>query len=77
MSRSRKKTPIAGITAASSEKSDKQASHRKIRRRVRQLPVESGELVLPLERQLTNPWTMSKDGKLYFDPAKHPKEMRK
>ncbi len=77
MSRSKKKTPVSGITTAKSEKRDKQASHRKIRRRVRQLPVESGDVVLPLERQLSNPWTMSKDGKACFDPAKYPEKMRK
>lgn len=77
MSRSRRKTSIAGITAAPSEKTDKQASHRRVRRRIRQLAEASAGLVLPLERELTNPWSMAKDGKLYFDPAKHPSLMRK
>jgi hypothetical protein len=77
MSRSKRKTPIAGITAAQSEKADKQASHRKVRRRVRQLAEPTEGLLLPLERELTNPWSMSKDGKSYFNPAKHPSLMRK
>lgn len=36
MARSKRKTPISGITTAVSEKSDKVASHRRIRRVVRQ-----------------------------------------
>ncbi|MDQ3287026.1 MAG: hypothetical protein M3Q42_01975 [Pseudomonadota bacterium] len=77
MSRSRRKTPIAGITAAPSEKADKQASHRLLRRQVRPLIEATEGLVLPLERELTNPWSMRKDGKMYFDPEKHPSLMRK
>lgn len=77
MSRSKKKTPICGVSTARSEKADKQASHRKIRRRVRQTDVESGDVALPLERQLTNPWSMAKDGKVCFDPSVQPELMRK
>lgn len=76
MSRSHRKTPVRGITSAESEKSDKAASHRKIRRAVR-VAVEQGAPVLPQERELTNPWSMAKDGKTVFDPVANPKLMRK
>lgn len=76
MSRSRRRTPIRGITSAESEKSDKQTSHRKLRRAVRQRALEIDTL-LPLERELTDPWSMAKDGKKPFNPARHPKLMRK
>lgn len=77
MARSRQKTPASGITTAVSEKADKQASHRKIRRVIRQLVPIEPDAVLPLEKQLTNPYSMAKDGKARFDPAEHPKLMRK
>jgi hypothetical protein len=77
MSRSRRKTSVRGITAAASEKDDKQASHRKLRRRVRQVVAATDDPMLPLERELTEPWSMSKDGKMHFDPAKLPKLLRK
>ncbi|SKA06368.1 hypothetical protein [Novilysobacter spongiicola] len=77
MTRSKRKTPIAGAAAAGSEKDDKQASHRKLRRAVRQLIPSGKDDTLPVEQELTNPWSMAKDGKLYFDPANHPRLMRK
>lgn len=76
MSGSRRKTPTRGITSAESEKADKAASHRKIRRAVRQIPPDA-DTVLPLEKQLTNPYSLAKDGKARFDPVAHPKLMRK
>lgn len=33
--------------------------------------------VLPLLRELSNVWSMAKDGKMIFDPQEHPKLMRK
>jgi len=76
MSRSRRKTPVCGITTAESEKLDKVASHRKIRHAVR-IAIKQDAPVLPLEKELTNPWSMAKDGKARFDPAVHPRLMRK
>lgn len=76
MSRSRRRTAIRGITTARSEKTDKQVSHRKVRRAVRQRVLEA-DAPLPLERELTNPWSMAKDGKKHFDPARFPALMRK
>ncbi|MEL7363701.1 MAG: hypothetical protein AAFN13_16615 [Bacteroidota bacterium] len=79
MSRSRKKTPISGITTATSEKYDKRLANRRLRRRVRQHlatgHIDSADL--PLLREVSNVWAMDKDGKLYFDPATHPKRLRK
>ena len=80
MSRSKRKTPVCGITTARSEKRDKQASHRKLRRHVAQaLPlVDPEEATLPdKDRDLTNPWSMAKDGKQRFDADRFPKGMRK
>jgi predicted transcriptional regulator len=33
--------------------------------------------VLPHRRELTNPWTMAKDGKVWFDPDRFPEVFRK
>lgn len=76
MSRSRRKTPIHGMTCAKSEKSDKSHSHRKLRRAVR-IAVRADAPLLPLEKELTNTWSMAKDGKTHFNPAVLPKWMRK
>ena len=77
MARSRRKTPASGITTAVSDKSDKQASHRKIRRAIRQIVPLQHDPILPLEKQLTNQYSLAKDGKARFDPAEHPELMRK
>jgi len=77
MARSRRKSPAIGVTTAVSDKSDKQASHRKIRRTVRQLVPLQRDPLLPLEKQLTNQYSLAKDGKARFDPAEHPELMRK
>ena len=77
MARSKRKTPVRGVTTAESEKADKVASHRKLRRVTKQVIQPRLETPLPLERELTNPWSMTKDGKARFDPRKHPRLMRK
>ncbi len=77
MARSKRKTPARGITSAESEKADKAASHRKVRRTVRQTLPISRDAHLPLEKQLTNSYSMAKDGKARFDPRKSPEMMRK
>jgi hypothetical protein len=60
-----------------SEKADKVASHRRLRRVVRLAINPELETPLPLERQLTNTWSMAKDGKAYFDAKANPRLMRK
>lgn len=77
MARSKRKTPVRAVTTAESEKADKVASHRRIRRAVRQIVPRSADAVLPLEKELTNSDSMSKDGKLRFDPKQSPRLLRK
>ena len=78
MARSKRKTPIRGITTAQSEKKDKQLAHRRYRRNVkaalRQVPDAE---IFPHVRELSDLWSMGKDGKVRFDPIKYPKDMRK
>jgi hypothetical protein len=78
MSGSRKKTPISGITTAASEKQDKRIANRRVRRAVKQVlhALEDPE-VLPHRRELTDPWTMAKDGKRWFDARRFPEVLRK
>jgi hypothetical protein len=78
VARSRKKAPIAGITSAKSEKADKQAAHRKERRKVRQaVAADPAPEALPHTREVSNPWAMAKDGKAYLGEAIPPKRRRK
>jgi hypothetical protein len=77
MSRSRRKTPICGITTAESEKKDKRIANRKLRRRVRAALHADPDAPLPLLREVSDPWLMDKDGKMLIDPARHPEIMRK
>ncbi len=70
MARSRKHTPISGITCATTEKWAKQKNHRRERRRVRSVLATQPEPdVLPHTRELSDPWTMPKDGKRYWTAA--------
>lgn len=79
MSDSKRKTAIAGITAARSEKQDKRYANKGLRRVAKTtIPkTHSDELMLPILREVSNVWDMKKDGKQYFNPKKNPKLMRK
>jgi hypothetical protein len=66
LSRSRKKTPITGITTARSEKQDKRLANRKLRRKTRQALRCRDLDVLPVLREVSNVWCMDKDGKFWF-----------
>jgi hypothetical protein len=78
MSRSKKRTPIGGITTARSEKQDKRFYNRRYRRVCKQvLQVSPESKLLPHLREYSDPWAMDKDGKVWFDPEKYPKDMRK
>ena len=77
MSRSRRKTPICGITTAESEKQDKRIANRRLRRKVRAALAVEPEGVLPALREVSSVWTFDKDGKMRFDPAEWPVSMRK
>ena len=78
MSRSRRKTPISGITTATSDHRWKKMAARKLRHRVKQ------ELTTKLECDrfpgkrwdLVNPWSSEKDGKRWFGD-RYPEVMRK
>lgn len=74
MSRSRRKTPIFGITTASSDAEWKARAARKLRRRARALlRTRLEEFPLIGKRwEIVNPWSSEKDGKRWFgepDPA--------
>jgi len=74
MSRSRRKTPVVGVTTADSDKLFKQAEHRRERRAVKAL-VNAGEEP-PAAKTFGDPWDGQKDGKVRLrDPD--PKLMRK
>lgn len=82
MSRSRRRNAICGITTARSEKADKRQANRRLRVRSRSTTAHAGsdsatDLVWPGMRDVSNPWSMAKDGKLRFDPARWPRLMRK
>lgn len=67
MSRSRRKTCIAGISNKTSNKSFKQAEHRRERHAVKQqlhCGYDEYELVHP--RKYGNEWDSPRDGKMYF-----------
>ncbi|MEL7939160.1 hypothetical protein [Pseudomonas delhiensis] len=69
MSRSRRKTPICGITTAASERFDKQTWHRSFRKAERQR-LASDPFSEPHHfREFCNDWLMHKDGKYYWGPG--------
>ena len=71
MSRSRKRTPISGITSAKSEKWDKRACNKVIRLRAKKLlRRDNDEYLDPLPNECRNAWSMAKDGKHYWNPKK-------
>lgn len=78
MSRSFKKTPVVGHAGAS-EKEDKKKWHRAFRKKtkdiIHQSHFDTSELedtVFPIEEDVSNPWSMSKDGKRYWNPKNIP-----
>jgi hypothetical protein len=78
MSRSRRNTPITGISTSVSEKDDKRVYNRRFRHVCKQLLADDPETApFPILRDYSNPWSMDKDGKTRFDPDKYPKLMRK
>lgn len=75
MARSRRKNPGCGWTTAASDKPYKRQQHRRERAAVRSINLTAEEP--PAGRAFGNPWHGEKDGKQWFDPERHPKEMRK
>lgn len=76
MSRSRRKTPIFGMTTARSEERDKVQAHRDERRAVRAAIAEDADL-MPHTREVSDVWGFAKDGKRYRGGWKRSKWMRK
>jgi hypothetical protein len=70
VSRSRRKTPITGITTAKSDHRWKKAASRKLRRRDRQRLKSTldGDSFAGTRWNLVNPWSSDKDGKWYHAP---------
>lgn len=71
MSRSRRKTPIFGMTNCRSEYQDKRIWHGRLRAQARTklatLVVDEFDgAVIPEVRDVSNPWSMGKDGKLWI-----------
>lgn len=79
MSRSYRKNSIAGISKAKSEKKDKQSCNKKLRRKIRQIMVKEQieDWLFPLPNEIQNPYTMAKDGKIYFNRNEFPKVLQK
>lgn len=75
MSRSRKSTPITGITTAESEAIGKRIWHRRYRRAAN-MAVDAGKDV-PDEREHSDVWLLAKDGKQWLSPEWRDKGMRK
>ncbi len=78
MSNSRKKTSIGGHTISCSEKHDKRIYNRRYRHICKQfLNTDFERELLPRLKEYSNPWSMNKEGKKWFDAGKYPKRMRK
>lgn len=79
MARSHRRTPIVSITTAASEKQDKRWANRILRsatRRAIKCSTEPDAAVLPIMREVSDEWSMAKDGRSWF--GQHiPKLMRK
>ncbi len=78
MSNSRKKISIAGITNSKTDKQDKRIYNRRYRHVCKQfLHIDFEKEPLPHLREYSNPWSMNKEGKKWFDANEYPKRMRK
>ncbi len=75
MSRSKRKTPITGITSAETVKGDKRNANRKFRR-VTKVQVKKGDQPFLDLNEISNVWSFDKDGKKFLkNPTK--KDLRK
>ena len=72
MARSRRKTPISGITTAAS---DKTAENRKARSTLRATDLLNDDG--PRAKAFGSLWRAPKDGKRWFQPQAHPNLLRK
>lgn len=77
MSRSRRKSPVRGVTGARSEKTEKRKLNRALRNRTKRKIMKDPELEVPPDpRELKDVWDMAKDGK-YFLKDPRPRDWRK
>jgi len=77
MSRSYKKTSIAGIHGSDGEKFYKKVRSGKERAKVRELLAAGEYEDLEEELEPWDEWNTSRDGKMWFDQDEFPKLMRK
>lgn len=88
MARSKRKNPICSITISGfngSEKDDKRIANRKARRKNNTninkilVDVETSDKIIFIDklREISEIWTMAKDGKHLFNPKEYPYLMRK
>ena len=79
MARSRRRMPITSMTINASEKQDKRwanRNHRSATRRTLKSAADPDAAVLPTLRDVSDPWSMTKDGRSWF--GRHlPELMRK
>lgn len=75
MTRSRKKRPAGGVTAATSDKLDKKRAHRRTRRVTNATLARGDEPICDI-RLTENPWSYAKDGKRWYGPG-DPRLLRK
>jgi len=69
MARSRRRTPIISVTTSASEKQDKRHANRNCRSAFRRALKRNGDpdaAVLPVLRDVSDPWAMAKDGRSWF-----------
>ena len=73
--RSRRHTPITGITKAESDTRDKVLAHRRHRRRVH-TALASGVAEVITRRKAGDVWSVATDGQPRFDPRRWPQLRR-
>ncbi len=67
------------MTSSSSEKEDKKIWHKIFRRKNKALVKHddaNAEVLYPIEKEVSNPWLMDKDGKVLYD-KEHEEKMRR
>jgi hypothetical protein len=79
MSRSKRRSPVHGVTKARSEKLFKQTTNRTLRQKQKKaLQVDPETAVLPVRgREATDIWDSAKEGKNRFDLREVPRFLRK
>lgn len=77
MSRSRRKAPFIGVTAAPSDKASKRVSSHALRQAQDRAVVTDPESPLPTVHQALDRRDTAKEGKVRIDPKGWPQAMRK